>query len=165
MDVLAARDKFISTWGEMAAKWGVNKTMGQIHALMLISPEPLCTDDAMEALDISRGNACMNIKALLEWGLIYKANTESRKEHYIAEKEMITVFKQIILHRKKEELEPLLHLMEDCSSVEDSCKYSKEFCKVVNDIRHFSIKADATLDTLLKTNPNWFVNTFIRMLP
>lgn len=165
MDYSQARQKFIEKWGEMGAKWGICKTMAQIHALLLISPKELCSDEIMEVLQISRGNVCMNLKALVDWGLIYKTEREgSRKEYYIAEKDILSIFRQIVIHRKKEELEPILELLDECSDVEGQCTHSQEFCKVIKDIKVFSTKADATLDVLMKTNPNWFMNSFIRMI-
>ena len=156
---------FVKRWGELATKWGINKTMGQIHALLLISPKPYCSDQIMETLDISRGNTCMNLKALVEWGLAYKHCQEGcRKEYYIAEKDMYKVFRQIVIHRRREELEPLLEMMTFYDDIEEKCPESSEFCRVLKDIKFFSRKADATLESLLKTNPDWFVSSFLRMI-
>lgn len=156
---------FIHRWGELATKWGINKTMGQIHAMLLISPHPHCSDEIMDSLQISRGNACMNLKALVDWGLVYKRCKEGcRKEYYVAEKDMYKIFRQIVIHRRKEELEPLLEMMNFYEDVEGKCPDSSEFCRVLKDIKFFSRKADATLDSLLKTNPDWFVSSFLRMI-
>ncbi|MCL4111909.1 UNVERIFIED_CONTAM: hypothetical protein GTU68_063561 [Idotea baltica] len=139
--------------------------MGQIHALLLISAKPLCSDDIMEDLQISRGNTCMNLKTLVAWGLVEKKCVDGcRKEYYSAEKDMYKVFRQIVIHRKKEELEPLLRMMENYKDVEENCTESAEFCKVLKEIKFFSRKADATLDALLKTSPDWFTGSFFKML-
>ena len=160
-----ARATFIERWGDLGPKWGISKSKAQVHALLLISPRSLCTDDIMEKLEISRGSACMSLKSLMEWDLVYKEVPEgSRKEHYLAEKDMYHVFRQIIIHRKREELEPLLNMMDDYACVEEKCASSKEFCDVMSDIRMFATKADATLDALLKTNPNWFVKSFMSLV-
>ena len=165
MEYGEAKSTFIKQWGDLGTKWGINRTMGQIHACLLISPEPLCTDQVMERLSVSRGNACMNLKALQEWGLIDKKCVDGcRKEYYSAEKDMYKVFRQIIIRRKKEELEPLVHMMETYAKVEEACPESSEFCKVMKDIRYFSAKADTTLDSILSTNPDWFIGSFLRMI-
>src|SRR4051794_8953293 len=65
-----AQDLFIRRWGEMGATWGINRTMAEIHALLYITAQPLCTDDVMERLNISRGNASMSLRALRHWGII-----------------------------------------------------------------------------------------------
>ena len=67
-----AKKKFIQSWASLGSNWGINKTMAQIHALFLISEEPLSTEDVMESLQISRGNTNMNIRPLIDWGLLYK---------------------------------------------------------------------------------------------
>ncbi len=165
MEYQSAKEAFIEKWGEMGTKWGINKTMGQIHGLLLITPDLLCTDQVMEHLGISRGNACMNLKTLVEWGLVFKDCKEGcRKEYYRAEKDMYQVFRKILIQRKKQELEPLLHMTEELEGVEECCRHSTEFCQVLRDIKLYSSKADATLDSLLKTSPDWFVGSFLRMI-
>lgn len=165
MEFGEARETFITRWGELGPKWGISKTKAQIHALLLISPEQLNVDQIMSALDISRGNACMSLKSLMEWELVYKdCQMGCRKEYYSAEKDMFTVFRRIIIHRKEKELEPLLHMMDDYACIEDRCAQSKEFCQVMSDIRVFAHKADATLDSLLKASPDWFMRSFLSLL-
>jgi DNA-binding transcriptional regulator GbsR (MarR family) len=165
MDIKTARHRFITRWGELGSSWGICKTMAQVHALLLISSRPLCTDEIMKELDISRGNVCMNLKSLQEWGLVYKSCQEGeRKEFYVAEKDMYIVFRQIVLQRKKQELEPILDLLEECSAVEEKCKESAEFCHVVKDIKLFSSKANRAIDTIFNTNPDWFLGSFLRMI-
>lgn len=68
MELVEAKKKFIETWGKLGSEWGINRTMAQVHALLLISPEALTTEDIMETLDISRGNANMNLRELIGWG-------------------------------------------------------------------------------------------------
>ncbi len=165
MEYCDAKWTFIQRWGELSSKWGVNRSMGQMHAYLLISSKPLCMDEIMSALQISRGSTCMNLKTLLDWGLIHKRCQDGcRKEYYVAEKDMYKVFRQIVINRKKQELEPLIQMMEHYSDVEETCPDSAEFCKVVSDIKYFSSKADSTLDSLLKTNRDWFVSGFLKMI-
>ena len=87
MNYSASREKFIETWGTLGSQWGINKSIAQIQALLLIAPSPLTTDDIMEELKMSRGNASMSIRQLLDWGIIYKKSIAGdRKEYFIAEK-------------------------------------------------------------------------------
>lgn len=72
MNYKEAKTQFIETWGVLGSQWGINKTMAQIQALLLIAPNPLSTDTIMEELTISRGNANMSLRQLLDWGIIYK---------------------------------------------------------------------------------------------
>ena len=165
MDLTEAKEKFIQSWGALGSSWGINRTMAQIHALLLISPEALSADDIMEGLKISRGNANMNIRALIDWGLVYKElKPGERKEFFIAEKDMWKVVKNIITQRKKKELEPMLRVLDELSSVEGKDAETEEFIKVIQDIKLFSNKADSTLDSLVKADSNWFVGTFLKMI-
>jgi DNA-binding transcriptional regulator GbsR (MarR family) len=160
-----AKEKFIQSWGALATSWGINRTMAQIHALLLIAPEPLSADEIMEALRISRGNANMNIRALIDWGLVYKSlKTGQRKDFFIAEKDMWEVIRNIVIQRKKKELEPMIRVLEEIGQLEDDSTEAAEFKEVIRDIQSFSKKADATLDTLVKADSNWFVGTFMKMI-
>ncbi len=165
MDLQEGKDKFIQSWGALGSSWGINRTMAQIHALLLISPEALSAEEIMEDLKISRGNANMNIRALIDWGLVFKElKPGERKEYFVAEKDMWEVVKNIIIQRKKRELEPMLKVLDEISSVEGRDAESEEFAKVIRDIKLFSSKADSTLDSLVKADSNWFVGTFMKMI-
>src|SRR5436309_15993677 len=84
-----AKSRFIDTWGEMGPKWGIPKTMAQIHALLMVSEAPLSTDEVMEELGISRGHANMNLRSLSDWGLIRRAFVKGdRKEYFQSEKDV-----------------------------------------------------------------------------
>jgi DNA-binding transcriptional regulator GbsR (MarR family) len=165
MDFQEGKDRFIQSWGALGSSWGVNRTMAQIHALLLISPEALCAEDIMEELKISRGNANMNVRALIDWGLVYKElKAGERKEFFVAEKDMWEVVKNIIIQRKKRELEPMLKVLDELSSVENGDPKTEEFVRIIREIKLFSSKADSTLDTLTKADSNWFVGTFMKMI-
>src|SRR3954471_20846731 len=97
MELKEAKDKFLNAWGTLGSNWGINRTMAQIHALLLISPNSLSAEEIMEDLKISRGNANMNLRDLIDWGLIYKEiKAGERKEFFHAEKDIWKAAKQII---------------------------------------------------------------------
>ena len=79
--VEAARSLFIRRWGEMAATWGISRTMAEIHALLLLATEPLCTDDVMDGLAVSRGSASMNLRELVNWGAPAPRDPADRRDH------------------------------------------------------------------------------------
>lgn len=165
MDLQEGKQKFIESWGIMASEWGINRAMAQVHALLLVAPEPMTADDVMERLGISRGNANINLRALMDWGLVYKQlRSGSRKEFFYAEKDMWVVFRQILVQRKKRELEPMLRALEDVSCVEARCPESESFCRMVKDIRSLSRKADQTLELLAKADSSWFSTVFFQMI-
>ena len=103
-----ALEQFILLWGEMASAWGINKTMAQIHALLYAEAEPLDTDTIMSQLDISRGNANMNLRNLLQWQLIHKVHFKGqRKDFYTAEKDVWNIVSTIIRERQQREVAPI----------------------------------------------------------
>ena len=164
MTLEEGKEKFIQTWGTIGSDWGVNRTMAMIHALLLVSPEPLCAEEVMEQLNISRGNANMNLRALIDWGLIYKAlRSGERKEYFEAEKDMYKVIKAVIVQRKKRELEPLLRVLDELGGVQGPSAEERQFAEVVNDIKLFSSKADATLEALVNSDAKWLVSRVMRM--
>ena len=97
MKLTEAKAQFISSWGAFGTHWGINRTMAQIHALLLVSPDPITQDDIMEQLSISRGNVNMNTRDLIDWGLVERVLIPGeRKEFFTAEKDIWKVSTQII---------------------------------------------------------------------
>lgn len=165
MTVSEGKDKFINAWGTLGSDWGISRTMAQVHALLLVCPEALCAEDIMSQLQISRGNTNMNVRALIDWGLVHKElKPGERKEFFYAEKDMWEVVKKIIIQRKKKELEPMIKVLDEISNVEGMCEHSQEFCKIIQELKIFSNKADSVLDTLIKADSNWFVSKFMNLI-
>ena len=161
------RDRFVQSWGSIGSNWGINRTMAQIHALLLVSPKPLSALEIKQELQISVGNANMNIRALIDWGLVHKELIPGqRKEFFIAEKDMWEVVKRIVIQRKKKELEPILRLLNDVGEidVEKGNTEEEEFAKIIKDLELYSNKVDSTLDRLINADSNWFVGTFMKMI-
>jgi DNA-binding transcriptional regulator GbsR (MarR family) len=103
-----ALDRFIHLWGDMAAQWGINRTMAQIHALLYAENRPLDTDEIMDRLDVSRGNANTNLRLLVDWRLARKTQrTGSRKDYYVAEGDIWRLTATIIEERRRREILPV----------------------------------------------------------
>lgn len=101
-------DRFVAFWGTMASNWGINRTMAQVYALLYCAGRPLTTDAIMERLQISRGNANMNLRALVDWDLAEKSRpADSRKDHYAAETDVWTATARIIEERERREVRPV----------------------------------------------------------
>ncbi len=165
MEFSEAKQQFISTWGELGCNWGICRTMGHIHALLLINPKPMSAEQIMEELKISGGNANMNLRALIDWGLVYrKSIAGERKDYYIAEKELWTVFKKTLLKRKQRELNPMIKMVKNLSDTDVSCPKSEEFHKVINDLKMISCAADKSLDKILSSESNILLNTITKVL-
>jgi DNA-binding transcriptional regulator GbsR (MarR family) len=104
-----AVDRFIEAWGRMGSVWGISRTMAEVHALLYITGAPMCTDDVMQRLQISRGNASMSLRALLDWGVVTRVHRRGdRKEYYQAEQDVWSAFRAIVRERMKREIDPLL---------------------------------------------------------
>ena len=110
--------RFILFWGEMASLWGINRTMAQIHALLYASEDPLDTDEIMHILQISRGNANMNLRSLINWNLVRKVHQSgSRKDYYTAEKDVWKITARVVEERKKREIQPVMQQLQECREI------------------------------------------------
>src|SRR6185369_14855943 len=121
----------------------------QIHALLMVSASPLSQDDIMEQLNVSRGNTNMNIRDLVDWGLVDRVLIPGeRKEFFSAEKDIWKVATQIIKERKKRELDPMLKLLGQLEKIDGDKKEKnvKQFVDTVSGIRKFGNQADKMLD-------------------
>ncbi len=160
-----AKQKFIRSWGDLGINWGINKSMGQIHALLLVETEALNSDQIMDALDISRGSASMNLHALKEWELIFRqSRIGDRKDYYYAEKDIWKVFQGIIRMRKSKELDPLLDLIDALSTISDKTDKSQEFLRIMKDIKAFSYSTDKALENLANYKSNFVLNNYLSFL-
>ena len=124
--LIQARDEFVSLWGQMGSTWGIPRTMAQVHALLLIHDEPLNTDEVMAFLDISRGNASQTLRGLVDWGIVSRVHRRGdRKEYFSAERDIWKMFRTILAHRKKREVDPLLEALINCRALTDQRKDHK----------------------------------------
>jgi DNA-binding transcriptional regulator GbsR (MarR family) len=107
--------KFILHWGEMGVRWGINRTMAQIHALLFLSEKPLDAEDICDALDLARSNVSVSLKELQGWGIIKLVHLpRDRRDHFESMKDVFEMFRTIALERKRREVDPTLRLINDC---------------------------------------------------
>jgi len=166
MKLTEAKQQFISSWGAFGTHWGINRTMAQIHALLLVNADPLTQDDIMAELNISRGNTNMNIRELINWGLVDRVILPGeRKEYFSAEKDIWKVVKQIVKERKKRELDPMLKLLDQLENVEGDKrdKHVKTFVETISSIKRLGKQADKTLDVMIKADENWFTSGVMKL--
>lgn len=165
MKFTEAQLEFIQLWGNFGSQWGINKTMAQVHALLLTSDEVLSTDEIMETLAISRGGANVNLRELMVWNLVYKsAKPGDRKEFFVAEKDMWEVAKRITRERKRREIEPLMHHLNRLKNIDEADPQSLHFVKLLGDIERLVSRMDKTSDALMKAEENAFFGSIIRLL-
>ncbi|HMV14303.1 MAG: transcriptional regulator [Chitinophagales bacterium] len=166
MQLLEAKKQFVQAWGALGSQWGINKTMAQIHALMMVSTEPLSTEEIMEELSISRGNANMNIRELTDWGLVTKVfKAGERRDYFVGEKEVWKIAKQVAKIRKTRELDPILKLLEQLKTVNAHIKNDelKHFQKMVNDVHKLAVNVDRLIESIFKAEESWFWDKILKI--
>ena len=154
---------FIRRWGEMGSYWGISRTMAEIHALMYCSTEPICTDDVMELLQVSRGNASMNLRSLLDWGLIERVHIRGdRKEYFTALTDVWQMFETIARQRRRREVEPILDTIDRCREMArrnaekgrgEAATQARTYLQRLDDMDKFLRAVGAMADLLLKVGP------------
>ncbi|OAQ39533.1 transcriptional regulator [Pedobacter psychrophilus] len=166
MQLDEAKNKFIQTWGALGSQWGINKTMAQIHALLIVSNNPLSMEDVMEELIISRGNASMNLRALMDWGIVYKEyKTGERKDFFTAEKDLDELAVKIAKERSRREIKPALKILKEVSSID--AKTSLEAGQFVNQTKKlydFVLKADNMIDKVTEIKDNWVGRLLMKVM-
>lgn len=116
--VRQAQDRFVLEWGRLSSSWGINRTMAQIHALLLITGRPFSMDEIIERLHISRGNASMNLRDLMDWGLIDRVrHPGDRKDLYQCEGDILEMFARVVKERKRREIDPAALAIQDCVDI------------------------------------------------
>ncbi len=106
-DLEKAQEQFILEWGRMSSNWGINRTMAQIHALLFVSGVPLEVNEIMDRLQISRGNASMNLRELMDWGIVRRFRQPGdRKDVYISDTDPYQMILRVVRERKRRELDP-----------------------------------------------------------
>jgi DNA-binding transcriptional regulator GbsR (MarR family) len=114
------QERFVALWGQMGSSWGIPRTMAEVHALLFVAGHPMNTDEVMSALQISRGNASMTLRALLDWGIVSRVHRRGdRKEYFQAEQDVWKLFRTILRERKKREIDPLLEELHACRAATD----------------------------------------------
>ncbi len=112
--------KFVLHWGEMATRWGVSRTVAQIHALLYLSEQPLNAEEISDTLSVARSNVSISLKELQAWGLIKITHVMGdRRDHYEALQDITNLFRVIVEERKRREIDPTLALLRECVADSD----------------------------------------------
>lgn len=114
MRLTAATERFVLHWGEMGARWGINRTVAQIHALLYLSPKPLNAEEIAETLSVARSNVSNSLKELQGWGIVRIVHVMGdRRDHFESMKDVWEMFRTIMDERKKRESDPTLHMLRE----------------------------------------------------
>ncbi|WP_347922647.1 MarR family transcriptional regulator [Pontimicrobium sp. SW4] len=166
MEYQEAKDKFIGTWGSLGSLWGINKAMAQIQALLFISTKPLSMEDIMEQLKISRGNTSMNLRQLIDWGIVTKELIPGeRKEFFTTEKDVQELTRIIAKERSRREIQPVIKVLNDVSSIkDDGTEKTQELIKQTKALHDLTFNADSMLNKLVTQKQNWLTKSIIKLL-
>lgn len=138
----------VQRWREMGGYWGISRTMAEIHALLYVTRKPLCTDEIIDRLKISRGNASMNLRALVDWGLIERVHLlGDRKEYFRADTDVWHMFETIMRERRRREVEPIIATIDRCCQMVATSEATAHGTEA-EDIREFRRRLENLRDFL-----------------
>jgi DNA-binding transcriptional regulator GbsR (MarR family) len=124
----AVEQKFILHWGEMGTRWGVNRTVAQVHALLYISPRPLNADDIVEALEVARSNVSTSLKELQGWGIVKLVHVlGDKRDHFESVKDVWELFRTVMDERKKREFDPTMRMLHECIAEAEKDKATDKY--------------------------------------
>lgn len=116
MKMSPTTQKFVLHWGEMGTRWGVNRTVAQIHALLYLAERPLTADDIVETLGVARSNVSTSLKELQSWKLVRITHVlGDRRDHFLALQDVWEIFRVIVEERKRREIDPTLTMLRECA--------------------------------------------------
>jgi DNA-binding transcriptional regulator GbsR (MarR family) len=159
-----AEQKFILHWGEMGTRWGINRTVAQIHALLFISPKPLPADQIVEALGVARSNVSNSLKELQGWGIVKITHVlGDRRDHFESMKDVWEMFRVVLDERKKREIDPTLAILRDCIAEAEKDKETGAYAE--QRLRDLAAFFDATTAwyAQIRSWPMTAVTRFVRL--
>lgn len=165
MEYQEAKEKFISTWGSLGSLWGINKAMAQIQSLLFISTKPLSMEEIMEDLKISRGNTSMNLRQLMDWGIVTKTLVPGeRKEFFTTEKDVQELARTIAKERSRREIQPVIKILNEVSSIKnDGTEKTKELIKQTKALHELTETMDSMINKLVNQKQNWLTKSVLKI--
>jgi DNA-binding transcriptional regulator GbsR (MarR family) len=137
---------FVLHFGEMGSRWGINRTVGQIYALLYVSPDPLCADQIVESLGISRSNASMGLRELQAWNLVVlKHLPNDRRDFFTTPADVWQILRTLAEERKKREIDPTLTVLREIQMQEPE-----------NDVERHAQKRMAEMSELIENLTKWY---------
>ena len=156
------QQKFILHWGEMGTRWGINRTVAQIHALLYISPKPLHADEIVEALDVARSNVSTSLKELQGWGIVRMVHVMGdKRDHFESMKDVWEMFRAVLDERKRREMDPTLLMLRECIAEAEQQK-EKETLERLHALRDF-FETTGSWYTQIRQWPTASVAKFVKL--
>ncbi len=157
------QQKFILHWGEMGTRWGINRTVAQIHALLFLSPRPLHAEEIASTLAVARSNVSSSLKELQGWGIVRLVHVrEDKRDHFESIKEVWEMFRLVLDERKKRELDPTVAMLRDC--VEEATRTQADAYTIerLEDLAHF-FSTTTTWYSQIRQWPAGALTTFFKL--
>jgi len=147
-------ERFVLHWGEMGSKWGVNRTVSQIHALLYLSGKPMTADEIVETLGVARSNVSNSIKELQNWKLITVVHQMGdRRDHFSTSTDVWELFRIVVSERKEREFDPTIGVLQECLSSGELPKESAAVQQRIKDTLDLMESLSTWGDQMLKLKP------------
>jgi DNA-binding transcriptional regulator GbsR (MarR family) len=154
MKLTQTSERFILHWGEMGTRWGVNRTVAQIHALLYLSEHPLAADEIVETLGVARSNVSNSLKELQSWQLVKVVHVMGdRRDHFDTSKDVWELFRLIVAGRRQREIEPTQALLGELLASPELARESATVKKRIQDTQQFITTLTAWSDEMLRMDP------------
>jgi DNA-binding transcriptional regulator GbsR (MarR family) len=157
MDLDPVSQKFVLHWGEMGSRWGVNRTVSQIHGLLFLAERPMHAEEIAETLGVARSNVSTSLKELQSWGLASITHLlGDRRDHYVALQDIYEIFRVIVEGRKRREIDPTVSVLRDCVLQADDAT-PPSVLKKIEDVLGFIETLNEWYEEMKKLKPgSWF---------
>jgi len=154
------QQKFILHWGEMGTRWGINRTVAQIHALLFISPKPLNADEIVEALSVARSNVSTSLKELQSWGIVRLVHVMGdKRDHFESMKDVWEMFRAVLDERKRREIDPTIRILSECILEAEKDKETDEYTEDrLRELNAFFANTTALYEQIR----NWPISTVVK---
>ena len=152
MHLTPVMQRFVLHWGEMGTRWGVNRTVAQVHALLYLAPEPLPAEEIAETLSVARSNVSTSLKELQSWGLVTIAHVlGDRRDHFVVCLDTWDILLTILEQRKRREIEPTLAVLQECAAeMEKDRATPKEVKARIDNMLGFLVNLTTFFDQMMK---------------
>lgn len=154
MNLTPVSEKFILHWGEMGSRWGVNRTVAQIHALLFLAGKPMAADEIAETLSVARSNVSSSLKELQAWRLVRVTHTiGDRRDHFQTSTDVWELFRLIVEGRRQREIDPTLTVLRDCLMSPELAQEPKDSAQRIKETMDFLETLTTWADEMLRLKP------------
>jgi DNA-binding transcriptional regulator GbsR (MarR family) len=159
----AVQQKFVLHWGEMGTRWGINRTVAQIHALLYISPEPLNAEDIAETLVVARSNVSNSLKELQGWRIVRLVHVMGdKRDHFESMRDVWEMFRVVLDERKRREIDPTLVVLRECIADAEKESGDKSTLERLRELREF-FEMTTSWYTQIREWPTSLLKKFVKL--